>query len=153
MVTSVPPPTSDMMIAFCPWGPTRRMSMSSGKVWLMLVSITVTFCTVPWPATFMFDGYGVAVPLVPEAGMVIVVELVKLTGVQLGVAVGVPVGVGVAVAVAVAVGVGVKVAVAVGVGGTVAVGVAVTVGVGLAVGVGEGAKTPLTATSSIANPP
>ena len=83
--------------------------------------VTVTLVTVPWPATTMFDGYGVAVPLVPLAGMTIVVELVKLTGVQLGVAV----GVAVAVAVAVAVGVGVNVAVAVGVAVTVGVGVGV----------------------------
>ena len=65
----------------------------------------------------------------------------------------VAVGVGVNVAVAVGVGVNVAVAVGVGVNVAVAVGVGVDVAVAVGVGVGEGAKTPLTETSSIANPP
>jgi hypothetical protein len=56
-VTSSAPPTSDIMMAFCPPGPTNRMSMSEGKVWARLLSFTVTFVTVPpKPATDMFDG-------------------------------------------------------------------------------------------------
>jgi hypothetical protein len=87
--------------------------------------VTVTLTTVPKPLTLMFEGYGIAGPL---SLMTIGVELVKLTGGQVGVgvAVGVGVDVGVAVAVTVAVGVGVNVAVAVGVG----VNAAVAVGVG-----------------------
>jgi hypothetical protein len=81
--------------------------------------VTVTLATVPKPETVIFEGYGIAGPL---SLMTIGVELVKLTGGQVGVGV----GVGVGVKVAVAVGVGVKVAVAVGVG----VNVAVAVGVG-----------------------
>ena len=46
-LTAVEPPTSDMMIAFCPPGPTSNMSMSSGKVWLKLLSVTVTLVTAP----------------------------------------------------------------------------------------------------------
>ena len=56
-VTSLLLPTSDMMVAVSPPGPTSRMSMSSGKVWDRLLSLTVTFVTVPhWPATTMFEG-------------------------------------------------------------------------------------------------
>jgi len=56
-VTSSPPPTSDMMMAFCPPGPTSRISRSAGKVWLKLFSLTVTLVTVPVrPATVMFEG-------------------------------------------------------------------------------------------------
>ena len=56
--------------------------------------VTVTLVTVPWPATVMFDGYGVAGPL---SGMVMAVGLVKTAGVHagVGVTVGVAVGVGV----------------------------------------------------------
>ena len=54
--TSSPPPTSDMIMAFCPPGPTSRMSMSPGKVWLKLFSLTVTLVTVPPKATAMFEG-------------------------------------------------------------------------------------------------
>ena len=55
--TSPPPPTSDIMTAFCPPGPTRRMSMSLGKVWVNPLSFTVTFKTVPErPLTAMFEG-------------------------------------------------------------------------------------------------
>jgi hypothetical protein len=73
------------------------MSISSGKVWLSELMVTVTFWTVPTPETVMFDGYGFACPIVPLPGMRIGVELVKLTGghVGVGVAVGVAVGVGV----------------------------------------------------------
>jgi hypothetical protein len=56
-VTSSPPPTSDMMMAFCPAGPTSRMSMSAGKVWVRLFRLIVTFVTVPVnPATGIFEG-------------------------------------------------------------------------------------------------
>ena len=56
-VTSSPPPTSDMMMAFCPAGPTRRMSMSAGKVCVRPLSLSVTFKTVPLkPLTAMFAG-------------------------------------------------------------------------------------------------
>jgi hypothetical protein len=56
-VTSSPPPTSDMMMAFCPPGPTNRTSMSAGNVWDKLFSLTVTFVTVPVnPATGIFEG-------------------------------------------------------------------------------------------------
>src|SRR5436309_13291244 len=103
-VTSVPPPASDQIMAFCPAGPTSRKSRSSGNVWVSPLMVTVTLTTVPRPATTIFDGYGLAVPL---SGMVIVVELVKLTGVQAGVGVGVGVEVGVAVGVVVGVAVGV----------------------------------------------
>ena len=54
---SVPLPTSDMMMAFCPPGPTSKMSMSAGKVWDKLLSLTVTRVTVPPnPETAMFEG-------------------------------------------------------------------------------------------------
>jgi hypothetical protein len=50
-------PTSDMMMAFCPPGPTSRMSMSWVKVWDKPFSLTVTFVMVPLnPVTAMFDG-------------------------------------------------------------------------------------------------
>jgi hypothetical protein len=56
-VTSSPPPTSDMMMAFCPPGPTSRISRSAGKVWVKLFNLTVTLVTVPVrPATGMFEG-------------------------------------------------------------------------------------------------
>jgi hypothetical protein len=56
-VTALPPPTSDMMTAFCPPGPTRRTSMSPGKVWVNPFSLTTTFKTVPdKPLTAMFEG-------------------------------------------------------------------------------------------------
>lgn len=51
-VTGWPLPTSDMMRAFCPPGPTSRMSMSEGKLWVKPLSLTVTFKMLPlWPAT------------------------------------------------------------------------------------------------------
>ena len=51
------PPTSDMMMAFWPPGPTSNMSMSSGEAWLKLLSVTVTFVINPGcPDTAMFDG-------------------------------------------------------------------------------------------------
>ena len=150
--TSPPPPTSDMMTAFCPAGPTSNRSRSPGKVWVKPFSFTVTFKTVPdRPLTTMFEGYGVAAPwVVPgcPAGdrmFVVFVNVSTQPGVTVGVGVGVSVGVGVGVGVA---GVGVGVAgVGVGVAGVgvgvagVGVGVAgVGVGVGVAgVGVGVGA--------------
>ena len=55
--TAVLPPTSDIMTAFCPPGPTSRTSMSPGKVWFTPFSFTVTFKTVPLkPLTAMFEG-------------------------------------------------------------------------------------------------
>jgi hypothetical protein len=57
------PPTSDMIIAFCPPGATSKMSTSSGKAWLKLLKVTVKLLTVPdRPDTLNGDGYGVAVP-------------------------------------------------------------------------------------------
>jgi hypothetical protein len=80
------------MIAFCPAGPTSRKSRSSGNVWRRQLMVTVTFWTVPSPATVMFEGYGNAVPM---SGMVIGTGLVKLVGEQVGVGVGVAQGVSV----------------------------------------------------------
>src|SRR5207249_12341473 len=90
-----------MMIAFCPAGPTSNMSISSGKVWVRPLMVTVTLVTVPWPATTMSDGYGVAVPLVPLAGFTNAVEMVKPTAVQLVLVVGVAVPLACAMAVSV----------------------------------------------------
>jgi hypothetical protein len=57
LTMSPPPPTSDMIRVFCPAGPTSRISMSSGKVWLIPVRSTVTLVTLPVkPATEMLDG-------------------------------------------------------------------------------------------------
>ena len=54
---SGPPPTSDIMIAFCPPGPTRSISISSGKVWVRPLSFTVTEVIVPVkPDTAMLEG-------------------------------------------------------------------------------------------------
>ena len=80
------PPASDQMIAFCPWGPTSRKSRSSEKKWMSERKVTVTLTTVPWHATTMFDGYGLAGPLL---GTMIGAGLLKKTGVHVGVAVGV----------------------------------------------------------------
>jgi hypothetical protein len=55
-VTPLPPPTSDIIMAFCPPGPTRSTSMSEGNVWLKLFSLTVTFVMIPAEATNMFEG-------------------------------------------------------------------------------------------------
>ena len=56
-VTGLPPPTSDMMMAFCPPGPTSRMSMSDWKVWARPFSLTVSVATLPVnPETRMFEG-------------------------------------------------------------------------------------------------
>src|SRR3989442_2860673 len=41
LFTPVPPPTSESSIAFCPVGPTTRMSKSSGKLWVRPFSLTV----------------------------------------------------------------------------------------------------------------
>jgi hypothetical protein len=55
--TELPLPTSDIMMAFCPPGPTSNTSMSDGKVWVKPFSLTVTFKTVPErPPTAMFEG-------------------------------------------------------------------------------------------------
>ena len=82
------PPTSDMIVAFCPAGPTSIASMSSGKVWLMPLSWTVTLVTVPAnPAIETLEGYGEAGPLVPVAGIAMLAALVTVThGVGVGVA-------------------------------------------------------------------
>ncbi len=81
-VAAVAPPASDIKITFCPPGPTSRMSMSAGKVWDRPLSVTVTFVTVPVkPETTIFDGYGLAGPLVKVGcpfGILINVELVKV---------------------------------------------------------------------------
>jgi hypothetical protein len=123
------PPTSDIIMAFCPAGPTSITSTSSGKVWLILLSLTVTFVTVPdRPDAEMFDGYGSAGPLdVAAAGMVTAPGFVNVAGVQPGD----PLGDAVGVLVEVLVGGGVPVDVFVGVfvGVLVRVGVAVFVGV------------------------
>ncbi len=51
------PPASDMMIRFWPAGPTSRMSMSSGKVWFMPYSLTLTSVSDSGrPETTMLDG-------------------------------------------------------------------------------------------------
>jgi hypothetical protein len=62
-LTAVEPPTSDMMMAFWPPGPTNNMSTSSGNVWPKLFSATVTWVTVPTnPEIASVAGYGVAAP-------------------------------------------------------------------------------------------
>src|SRR5262245_979288 len=64
-VTAVPPPTSDMMIAFWPAGPASRTSMSSGNVWVMPFSLTVAEHRYDWaPEMLIGAGYGVAAPTV-----------------------------------------------------------------------------------------
>jgi hypothetical protein len=51
------PPASDMIMAVCPPGPISSMSMSTGLVWVMLFSLTVTLVTAPGiPATTIFEG-------------------------------------------------------------------------------------------------
>ena len=51
------PPASDMIIAVCPSGPTRSMSISVGSTWVMLFSLTVTLVTAPGiPLTKIFEG-------------------------------------------------------------------------------------------------
>src|SRR6185295_5120730 len=62
LLTAMPLPTSDMMIAFCPPGPTSMMSTSSGNVWLKLFKVTVRLVIVPVAGTEMVDGKGVAGP-------------------------------------------------------------------------------------------
>lgn len=85
LLAEVAPPTSDIMIAFCPSGPTSRMSTSSGNTWLKLLSVTVTVLTVPvTPEIDMLDGYGEATP---PAGIVIEVGLHPLGQVPLTVTV------------------------------------------------------------------
>jgi len=74
LVAVAVPPTSDIMIAFCPPGLTSRMSMSSGSVWLMLLSVTVTLLTTTPenPEIASVDGYGLAAPallIVIEVGL------------------------------------------------------------------------------------
>ena len=56
-IASAPPPASDNMIALAPVGLTSNRSMSSGKVWLRLFSVTATWLTVPViPETFITEG-------------------------------------------------------------------------------------------------
>ena len=56
-VTSRLPPVSDIRITLCPPGPTNKMSISSGKVCVKPLSVTVRLVTVPLtPATVIFDG-------------------------------------------------------------------------------------------------
>ncbi|PYJ08219.1 MAG: hypothetical protein DMF06_13325 [Verrucomicrobia bacterium] len=118
--TSSLPPTSDMMMAFWPPGPTSRISISDGKVWVRFLSLTITLVTVPVrPATVMLEGYGAPAPL---SGMVIAAGLVNEFWPQ-GVGVGVTVGLGV--------GVGVGIGVGVGVGEGVIPGLRVGTGVGV----------------------
>ena len=51
------PPESDMMMAVCPSGPIRSMSISAGLLWVMLFSFTVTFVIEPGiPATMILEG-------------------------------------------------------------------------------------------------
>ena len=51
------PPASDTMIILRPVGETSRKSLSSGNVWVQLVSVTVTLLIVVGaPTTVMFDG-------------------------------------------------------------------------------------------------
>ncbi len=60
---ALPPPASDMKIAFCPPGDTSSMSMSAGNVWLSPVMVTLTSVIAPvTPETTQVDGYGVAGP-------------------------------------------------------------------------------------------
>ena len=50
-------PVSDKMTATWPWGPTRRTSMSSGKLWERLLSLTVRLVIVTHsPATTILEG-------------------------------------------------------------------------------------------------
>ena len=131
-----PPPTSDMMIAFCPLGPTSMTSTSSVNVCENVLRVTVTFVTVPpAPETTIFDGYGLALPLLGIVIEVVFDSATQKAGVGLGLGVGVGVGT-IGVGEGVAVGTGVGVGVGVGVGAGVGVGVGVTPGVGVGVGVG-----------------
>src|SRR5437867_1241112 len=69
---SAPPPASDINTTARPAGLTSSRSMSSGKEWLRLESVTVTLLTTPGrPETMMVEGYGVA-----AAPSLIVMELV-----------------------------------------------------------------------------
>jgi hypothetical protein len=64
-LTGIEPPTSDMMIAFCPPGATSIMSTSSGNVWLRLFKVTVSLLiTSPGglPEMVRGDGNGLATP-------------------------------------------------------------------------------------------
>jgi hypothetical protein len=75
-------PASLIKITDAPDGPTSKISMSSGKAWLMFVRVTVAFVTLPLkPETEILDGYGAAMPEVVEgapAGIVIGVVLLKV---------------------------------------------------------------------------
>ena len=139
MLTISPlPPASDMMIEFCPAGPTSKISTSSGNVWLIPVRSTVTLVTLPDnPETRISDGYGLAIA---RSLIVMAAVLEKLAGVHAGV----PVKIAVAVAVAVDVDVDVAVAVAVLVAVLVGVIVAVLVGVPVFVGVDVEVGVPAT---------
>src|ERR1043166_1941926 len=74
------PPASASRTNFLPVGPTSRISKSSGRSWLMLLSVTVTLVIVPlrFEATIE-DGYGEPgdVPLGP-VGKLMLAVLVKL---------------------------------------------------------------------------
>jgi hypothetical protein len=62
-LAGVVPPTSDMIIAFCPPGATSITSTSSGNVWLKPFKVTVRLVIVDvGKATFRVDGYGLATP-------------------------------------------------------------------------------------------
>src|SRR2546426_317146 len=75
LFTPVPPPTSDSSIAFCPVGPTNKMSKSSGKVWVRPFNVTPPWLIVPAiPETLIVEGYGVAAP---KLGIVIAAALVN----------------------------------------------------------------------------
>ena len=51
------PPASDMIMAVCPAGPIRSMSISAGLLWVILFSFTVTLVTAPGtPATTISEG-------------------------------------------------------------------------------------------------
>src|SRR5688500_1406439 len=74
---SVPPPTSDIITAVWPCGPTSRISTSAGNVWLIAFSRTVTFASwIGMLVTLISDGYGEPGPTI--VGIVIEVELVKV---------------------------------------------------------------------------
>ena len=90
-LTGPVPPTSDMIVAFFPAGPTSNTSMSLANPWVIPLSLTVTLVTVPAnPAIDTLEGYGKAGPLVPVAGIAMLAVLVTVThGTGVGVGVGV----------------------------------------------------------------
>ena len=83
LLMPLPPPLSEARITDWPAGPTSRMSTSSGNVCVQLTMRAVTFVIVPLsPETAIVDGYGLATPEVPVAGIAIdaVFENVVVTG-------------------------------------------------------------------------